>query len=35
VPEIEKNVRDFRALPISDAAKQQILSKTALEIWPA
>jgi predicted TIM-barrel fold metal-dependent hydrolase len=34
VPEIEKNVRDFRALPISDAAKQQILSKTALEIWP-
>ena len=35
VPEIEKNVRDFRALPITDAAKQQILSKTALEIWPA
>jgi predicted TIM-barrel fold metal-dependent hydrolase len=35
VPEIEKNVRDFRALPISDGAKQQILSKTALEIWPA
>ena len=33
VPEIEKNVRDFRALPISDAAKQQILSKTALEVW--
>jgi predicted TIM-barrel fold metal-dependent hydrolase len=35
VPEIEKNVRDFRALPISDAAKQQILIRTALEIWPA
>jgi len=35
VPEIEKNVRDFRALPISDAAKQQIFSKTALEVWRA
>jgi predicted TIM-barrel fold metal-dependent hydrolase len=35
VPEIQQNLRDFRALPLSEAAKQQILSKTALSIWPA
>ena len=35
VPEIEKNLAEFRALPLSDGTKQQILSKTALEIWPA
>lgn len=35
VPEIEKNLAEFRALPLSDATKQQILSKTALEVWPA
>jgi hypothetical protein len=34
VPEIERNLQDFRSLPISEAAKQQILSKTALSIWP-
>ena len=33
VPEIATNLNDFRALNISDAAKQTILSKTALEIW--
>ena len=34
VPEIANNLAEFRALPISEPAKQQILSKTALEIWP-
>ena len=35
VPEIAANLAEFRGLPISEAAKQQILSQTALEIWPA
>ena len=35
VPEIAGNLSDFRALPLSDRAKHQILSKTALEIWGA
>ncbi|MBI3475716.1 MAG: amidohydrolase [Acidobacteria bacterium] len=34
VPEIKKNLDDFRALPLSEKTKQQILSKTALSIWP-
>jgi predicted TIM-barrel fold metal-dependent hydrolase len=34
VPEIKKNLDDFRALPLSEETKQQILSKTALSIWP-
>jgi len=34
VPEIKQNLDDFRSLPISEGAKQQILSKTALSIWP-
>jgi predicted TIM-barrel fold metal-dependent hydrolase len=34
VPEIERNLQDFRALPLSDAAKQKILSDTASSIWP-
>jgi predicted TIM-barrel fold metal-dependent hydrolase len=34
VPEIANNLAEFRSLPISEAAKEQILSKTALEIWP-
>jgi predicted TIM-barrel fold metal-dependent hydrolase len=34
VPEIEKNLAEFRALPLSESTKQQILGKTALEIWP-
>ncbi len=34
VPEIEKNLAEFRALPLSQSVKEQILSKTALEIWP-
>jgi uncharacterized protein len=35
VPDIKQNLDDFRALPLSDASKQQILEKTALSIWPA
>jgi predicted TIM-barrel fold metal-dependent hydrolase len=35
VPDIKQNLDAFRALPLSDEVKQQILSKTALEIWPA
>jgi predicted TIM-barrel fold metal-dependent hydrolase len=35
VPEIKKNLDDFRALPLSPAVQNQILSRTALEIWPA
>jgi len=35
VPEIAQNLRHFRALPLSDPAKQQILSRTSLELWPA
>ena len=34
VPEILQNLEDFRSLPLSDHARQQILSKTALSIWP-
>jgi predicted TIM-barrel fold metal-dependent hydrolase len=34
VPEIKKNLDDFRGLPLSEQTKQQILSKTALSIWP-
>jgi len=35
VPEIKTNLDDFRALPISEEMKEQILSKTALGIWPS
>lgn len=35
VPDIKKNLDDFRALPLTEEIKQQILSKTALSIWPA
>ncbi|MBZ5647521.1 MAG: amidohydrolase family protein [Acidobacteriia bacterium] len=35
VPDIKQNLDDFRALPLADAAKQQILTGTALAIWPA
>ena len=34
VPDIRKNLADFRALPLSETARQQILSGTAIEIWP-
>ncbi len=35
VPEVEKALAQFRSLTLSDATREQILSKTALEIWPA
>ncbi len=34
VPQIRQNLDDFGALPLSESLKQQILGKTALEIWP-
>lgn len=33
VPDIKKNLDEFRTLPISEAAKMQILEKTASGIW--
>jgi len=35
VPEIANNLREFRNLPLTEGVKQQILSQTALQIWPA
>jgi predicted TIM-barrel fold metal-dependent hydrolase len=35
VPEMKQNLDDFKALPLPEKAKQQILSDTALSIWPA
>ena len=35
VPDMKQNLDDFRALSLSPAAQEQILSKTALGIWPA
>jgi uncharacterized protein len=35
VPEIAKNLKDFKGLPLPEAAKTRILSGTALEMWPA
>jgi predicted TIM-barrel fold metal-dependent hydrolase len=34
VPDIKKNLDDFRALPLKEEVKQQVLSRTALSIWP-
>jgi predicted TIM-barrel fold metal-dependent hydrolase len=34
VPDVKKNLDGFRALPLSEETKLQILSKTALNIWP-
>ena len=34
VPDIKKNLDDFRALALPEEVKQQILSRTALGIWP-
>jgi predicted TIM-barrel fold metal-dependent hydrolase len=35
VPDIKKNLDEFRALPLSRSVQEQILSKTALSLWPA
>jgi len=34
VPDVRKNLEDFRALGLPDHVEHQILSKTALQIWP-
>jgi predicted TIM-barrel fold metal-dependent hydrolase len=34
VPDMKKNLDDFCALPLSAELQQQILEKTALEMWP-
>jgi len=34
VPDIKKNLDEFLALPLSQELQLQILSKTALTIWP-
>jgi uncharacterized protein len=34
VPEVKENLDAFRGLPLSGQIQQQILSKTALRIWP-
>jgi predicted TIM-barrel fold metal-dependent hydrolase len=34
VPDIRKNLEDFRSLGLPVVVQEQILSKTALEIWP-
>ena len=35
VPDIKKNLDDFRALALAEDIQEQILSRTALQIWPA
>jgi uncharacterized protein len=34
VPDVKENLEGFRALPLSQETQQQILSETALRIWP-
>lgn len=34
VKDIRQNIDEFNALPLPDAVKEQVLSKTALTIWP-
>ena len=34
IPDIKQNLDQFRGLHLSDAVKEQILSKTALAMWP-
>ena len=35
VPDIKKNLDDFRGLNLPEEIRQQILSRTALQLWPA
>jgi uncharacterized protein len=35
VPDVKKNLDEFLALPLEKNLQRQILSKTALSIWPA
>ena len=34
VPDVGKNLSEFRALPLNDGVKDQILGRTASDIWP-
>jgi len=34
IPDIKQNLEQFQALALPDAVKEQILSRTALDIWP-
>ena len=34
VPDIKKNLDDFRALPLENSVREQILTQTAFRIWP-
>ena len=34
VPDVKQNLDEFKGLPISEAMRQQILSKTAASLWP-
>jgi hypothetical protein len=34
VKDIKQNMDEFRALPLTEQVKEQVLSKTALTIWP-
>lgn len=35
VPDIKKNLADFRSLPLREESQEKILSHNALKIWPA
>ena len=34
VPDVKRNLDEFKALPISEEMREQILSKTAASLWP-
>jgi predicted TIM-barrel fold metal-dependent hydrolase len=34
VPDVKQNLEDFKALPMSEGMREQILSKTAASLWP-
>jgi uncharacterized protein len=34
VPDIKRNLDDFKSLPLKPEVREQILEKTALAIWP-
>jgi len=35
VPDMKQNLDEFRSLPLEKSVQQQILSRTALQLWPA
>jgi predicted TIM-barrel fold metal-dependent hydrolase len=34
VPDVKQNLEEFKALPMSEEMREQILSKTAASLWP-